>query len=79
MHLEKHTMKAYEFPAQLTPEGKLEVAEGLLPSLSVKQVVKVILLIDEPADSAEKNAWVQLTAEQFVSGYSEADAIYNNV
>jgi hypothetical protein len=45
-------MKAYEFPAQLTPEGKLEVDEGLLPSLPVKQTVKVILLIDEPADIA---------------------------
>jgi hypothetical protein len=72
-------MKAYEFPAQLTPEGKLEVDEGLLPSLPVKQTVKVILLIDEPADSSEKNAWMKLTAEQFVSGYSEADAIYDNI
>jgi hypothetical protein len=72
-------MKAYEFPAQLTPEGKLEVDEGLLPSLPVKQMVKVILLIDEPADSAEKNSWVQLTKEQFFSGYSEADAIYDNI
>jgi hypothetical protein len=35
--------------------------------------------VDEPADSAEKNAWVQLTAEQFVSGYSEADAIYDAI
>jgi hypothetical protein len=72
-------MKAYEFPAQLTPEGRLEVDEGLLPSLPVKQMVKVILLIDEPADSAEKNSWVQLTTEQFLSGYSEADAIYDNI
>jgi hypothetical protein len=72
-------MKAYEFPAQLTPEGKLEVDKVFLPSLSVKQTVKVILLVDEPADSAEKNAWAQLTAEQFVSGYSEADAIYDNI
>jgi hypothetical protein len=47
--------------------------------LSVKQTVKVILLIDEPTDSDEKSAWVQLTAEQFFSGYSETDAIYDNV
>lgn len=72
-------MKAYEFPAQLTPEGKLEVDEGLLPSLTIKQTVKVILLIDEPADSAEKDSWVQLTAEQFFSSYSKADAIYDNI
>jgi hypothetical protein len=73
-------MKAYEFPAQLIPEGKLEVDKGLLPSLPVKQMVKIILLIDEPDDAAaEKSAWAQLTAEQFVSGYSEADAIYDNI
>ena len=79
MHLEKHTMQAYEFPAQLTPEDKLEVAEGLLPSLPAKQMVKVILLVDEPADDTEHTAWAKLTTEQFVSGYSEADAIYDTV
>jgi hypothetical protein len=33
----------------------------------------------EPMDSAEKAAWSQLTAEQFFSGYSEADAIYDTI
>lgn len=33
----------------------------------------------ESVDSAEKTAWSQLTAEQFFSGYSEADAIYDTI
>jgi hypothetical protein len=35
--------------------------------------------ISEPTDTAEKPAWSQLTAEQFFSGYSEADAIYDQI
>jgi ABC-type cobalamin transport system ATPase subunit len=75
-------MKAYEFLAQPTPEGKLELPETLFQILSTNQTVRVILLIDEPinsTDSAEKAAWSQLTAEQFFSGYSEADAIYDTI
>jgi hypothetical protein len=33
----------------------------------------------ESADSAEKTRWSKLTAEQFFSGYSEADAIYDTI
>jgi hypothetical protein len=33
----------------------------------------------EPMDSAEKAAWSQLTAEQFFSGYSEAEGIYDTI
>jgi hypothetical protein len=75
-------MKAYEFLAQPTPEGKLELPETIFQILSTNQTVRVILLIDEPidsTDSAENTAWSQLTAEQFFSGYSEADAIYDTI
>lgn len=72
-------MKAYEFLAQPTPEGKLQLPEAISQVLSTNQTIKVILLIDEPEDSAEKTAWSQLTAEQFFSGYSEADAIYDTM
>ncbi len=33
----------------------------------------------DATDIDEKNAWSQLTTEQFFSGYSEADAIYDNL
>jgi ABC-type cobalamin transport system ATPase subunit len=73
-------MKAYEFLAQPTPEGKLELPETIFQILPTNQTVRVILLIDEPidsTDSTEKTAWSQLTAEQLFSGYSEEDAIYD--
>lgn len=72
-------MKAYEFLAQPTPEGKLQLPETISNTLSMNQTVRVILLIDEATDLEEKTAWSQLTAEQFLSGYSEADAIYDTI
>lgn len=72
-------MKAYEFLAQPTPEGKLQLPETISKTLSTNQTIRVILLIDEATDIEEKTAWSQLTAEQFFSGYNEADAIYDTI
>lgn len=72
-------MKAYEFLAQPTPEGKLQLPEAISQVLSTNQTIKVILLIDEPEDSSEKIDWSQFTAEQFLAGYSKADAIYDQI
>lgn len=73
-------MKAYEFLAQPTPEGKLQLPETISKTLSMNQTVRVILLIDEATDIEEKTAWSQqLTAEQFFDGYNEADAIYDTI
>jgi hypothetical protein len=72
-------MKAYEFLAQPTSEGKLQLPETISKTLSTHQTVRVILLIDEATDLEEKTAWSQLTAEKFFSGYNEADAIYDTI
>lgn len=72
-------MKAYEFLAQPTPEGKLQLPETISKTLSTNQTIRVILLIDEATDLEEKTAWSQLTAEQFFEGYNEADAIYDTI
>jgi hypothetical protein len=72
-------VKAYEFSAQPTPEGKLQLPETIAQNLSTNQTVRVILLIDEPTDIEENAAWSQLTAEQFFSGYGEEDAIYDQL
>jgi hypothetical protein len=34
---------------------------------------------DVESELTETTTWSQFTAQQFFSGYSEADAIYNNV
>jgi hypothetical protein len=72
-------MKAYEFPVKVTPEGKLDIPPALTEVLPRGQVVRILLLISEPADADEQTAWVCLTAEQFLAGYSEADAIYDRL
>jgi hypothetical protein len=72
-------MKAYEFPCKVTPEGGLELPEALTKLLSANQVVRVIILLNEPTESEDEEAWTRLTAEQFFAGYSAADAIYDEI
>ncbi len=72
-------MRAYEFPIKVTPEGRLQLPDALLKLLPSSQVVRVIILINEPTDMEEQAAWSRLTAEQFFSGYSEADTVYDRI
>ncbi|MEG3834421.1 MULTISPECIES: hypothetical protein [Microcoleus] len=73
-------MKAYEFPAKVTDEGKIEFPDTLLKYLAANQEVRVIVLVQEPTDTEEENAaWQILAAEQLLAGYSEEDAIYDNI
>jgi hypothetical protein len=71
-------MKAYEFPAQVTTEGKIELPDTILQQLSHNQQVKVIILVNEPREDEEDDkAWNRLASEQLLKGYSEEDAIYD--
>jgi len=72
-------MKAYEIPIKVTEESKTGLLEALLELLPRDQVARVIILVPEPTDAEERAAWSQLTAEQFLAGYSEADAIYDRI
>ena len=72
-------MKAYELPIKVTPEGKLELPDALMKLLPANQVVRVIILVSEPADMEEQAAWSRLTAEQFFAGYNETDAVYDKI
>jgi len=75
----ENSMKAYEFPIKVTSDGKIELPEALLKLLPSNQVVRVIILVRESADVEEQTAWSCSTTEQFLAGYSEADAIYDRV
>ncbi|WP_427159132.1 hypothetical protein ACQFX9_24195 [Aliinostoc sp. HNIBRCY26] len=74
-------MKAYEFPANVTTEGKIELPNAILQQLANNQQVKVIILVHEPAEEEqqEEAAWQRLAAEQLLKGYSEDDAIYDMI
>ncbi|MBW4603129.1 MAG: hypothetical protein KME29_27115 [Calothrix sp. FI2-JRJ7] len=70
-------MKAYEFPTQLTAEGKIELPDKILHRLSQNQQLKVIIMVNEDSESDE--AWKSLASEQLLKGYSEEDAIYDTI
>jgi len=77
-------MKAYEFQTKVTSKGKLvvEVPDTFVEELQRlgMQEVRVIVLIDEPTKAHyEEQAWARLTAEQFLAGYNDADAIYDTL
>ena len=71
-------MKAYEFPAKVTSDGTLELPDQLRHLGTSEHSVRVILLVDEFQDEEEEN-WSHFTAEQFLAGYSEDDAIYDEI
>ncbi|WP_449419699.1 hypothetical protein [Phormidium nigroviride] len=77
-------MKAYEFPAKVTAEGKIEFPDNILKHLPNNKEVRIIVLVNESIDieeyEIEENAaWHRLAAEQLLAGYSEEDAIYDNI
>ncbi|BAY91668.1 MULTISPECIES: hypothetical protein [unclassified Tolypothrix] len=70
-------MKAYEFPANVTDEGKIKLPNAVLQQLANNQQVKVIILVNESTE--EEAAWYRLAAEQLLKGYSEDDVIYDMI
>ena len=72
-------MKAYELSVKVTSHGTLELPEKLLKKLPRDRAIGMILLIPEQADTEDDAAWDRLTAEQFFSGYDEADSVYDHL
>lgn len=69
-------MKALEFWACMNPDYSLSVPPEVAMQIEKEQLVRVILLIPV---SGEDQAWAQLTTEQFLKGYTEGDAIYDQL
>jgi bifunctional DNA-binding transcriptional regulator/antitoxin component of YhaV-PrlF toxin-antitoxin module len=68
-------MKAYEVPMKVTDQGTLKIPSEIARALKKEEVVRVIILVSEPSD--EHAAWSRMTAEQFLAGYAEMDAVYD--
>ncbi|MEH2152415.1 hypothetical protein [Nostoc sp.] len=49
----KHNIKAYEFPANVTDEGKIELPNAILQQLANNQKVKVIILVNESTEEEQ--------------------------
>jgi hypothetical protein len=69
-------MKALEFESRLSEGANLKVPEDLAGQIPREEAVRVIVLLSE---GAEDQDWHRLTSEQFLSGYSESDGIYDGV
>jgi hypothetical protein len=70
-------MKAFEFMAQVNPDGTLPVPAGIAQQLQREKPVRVIVLT--PDEDSEEAAWNRFVAEQFLKGYADSDAIYDNL
>jgi hypothetical protein len=67
-------MKSLEFEATLDTNSNLHVPEAVAAQIPKEEPVRVIVLL--PGNDPE---WQQLTAEQFLSGYSDSDQIYDAI
>jgi hypothetical protein len=67
-------METYEYIAEVLSDGHLSVPDNLKDKLKDLAQVKVMLLIGE-----QESDWNNFTMSQFVRGYSEKDAIYDDL
>ncbi len=71
-------MKAYEFAGEVMADGQLKLPESTLAQLAGHHAVKVIVLVQDTLEEEEAE-WHAMAAEQFLAGYSEADAVYDTL
>ncbi len=68
-------MRAYEFTATITPDGKVDIPVSVSELLPPGRPVRLIVLVSDE----DEQAWQRLTANQFLAGYNGADAIYDEI
>lgn len=68
-------MKTLAFETEVSEGHTLKIPPDLTQQVGVHQPVRVILLVGNGDDQA----WKLLTADQFLKGYSDSDAIYDNL
>lgn len=69
-------MKVFEFWASINSDYTLSVPPEVATQIEKEQSVRVILLI--PVSGEDRN-WAHLTAEQFLKGYNDSDAVYDQL
>ncbi|MBS4059463.1 MAG: hypothetical protein KG029_03610 [Bacteroidetes bacterium] len=67
-------MRAYEYMAELLPDGHLSVPEKIKNILTGESKIRVMLLLED-----DEEAWRNFTVAEFMSRYDEKDAIYDNL
>ena len=69
-------MKALEFQSQLNSDKSLPVPSAVAQAIPEGQKVRVLVLL---AESTEDEEWEQQAALEFGQGYSDGDAIYDQL
>jgi hypothetical protein len=69
-------MKVLEFQTQLNADHTLTVPASVAKEIQPEEAFRVVLLVP---DANEDQSWAGLTAEQFFNGYSDGDAIYDQL
>ena len=67
-------MKAYEYYAEVLPDGHLSIPDDLREKVKADSKVRVMLLLED-----KDAGWEQLTISEFMKGYSEKDSIYDTL
>ena len=53
--------------------------ESLLKKLTAGQQVRLILILEDGASESSEADWRRVTEDEFLKGYSPADAIYDTL
>jgi len=72
-------MRAFEFQAQIGNDKTLSVPPEVAKQLPEQSPLRVIVLVDDGHDEAEERAWIRFGNEEFLKGYAESDAIYDDL
>ena len=68
-------MRAIEFKTKLKDHSSIDIPEKYR-SITRNKNLRVLILINE--DVKDDKMWKLLASEEFLKGYSEKDAIYDN-
>ncbi|MBW3597310.1 MAG: hypothetical protein KY475_08550 [Planctomycetes bacterium] len=67
-------MQHFEFEAYVNDAKTVKIPPEVAAQIERDRPVRIIVLVP---DRAEDKQWAELTAEQFLQGYADTDAIYD--
>ena len=69
-------MKQFEFETQLGPDATIRIPTQYVDRIAAGQPIRVVVLLP---DADQDRAWADATAAQFLQGYADSDAIYDDL
>jgi hypothetical protein len=67
-------MKAYEYIAEVLSDGHLSIPDNIKQQIKPSEKVRVMVLLED-----EDASWTKLAMSEFFQGYSDKDAMYDNL